>query len=248
MKIVIPMAGLGSRFQIAGYKDLKPFIDVGGRPMVERVIRNIKLNEGDITLVMLAEVYQKYNKVIGQLKKIYGVKTTILSAPTEGTACTVIEAIKYSEDTELIIANCDQLIDIKFVEFINFARKENLDGCLLTFTEKQKSLKWSYAKLDQNNKYVIEVAEKKPISNIATVGIYYFKSSLQFIAATLKMIDANERVNNEFYTCPVYNYYIKKYPKVGIYNIEYAKMIGLGTPEDLNYFIKNQLPLIEKKF
>ena len=39
--ILIPMAGRGSRFEEQGYTDKKPFIDVNGKPMIQRVIENL---------------------------------------------------------------------------------------------------------------------------------------------------------------------------------------------------------------
>ena len=51
------------------------------------------------------------------------------------------------------------------------------------------------------------------------------------------MIINNDRVNNEFYTCPAYNYMIKDNLKVGIFNIEFEQMNGIGTPKDLEKYI-----------
>ena len=85
---------------------------------------------------------------------------------------------------------------------------------------------------------VTEVREKTPISNIATVGIYLFSSGQEFIESNLQMIIENDRVNGEFYTCPIYNYLIKKGKKIGVYSIDSSNMHGLGTPEDLNKYLK----------
>jgi hypothetical protein len=51
------------------------------------------------------------------------------------------------------------------------------------------------------------------------------------------MIEKNIRVNNEFYVCPVFNEAILEDKKIINFNIE--KMWGLGTPEDLNYYLEN---------
>jgi dTDP-glucose pyrophosphorylase len=83
---------------------------------------------------------------------------------------------------------------------------------------------------------VVEVAEKKPISDIATVGIYYWKNGSDYVKYAEQMISKNIRVNNEFYVCPVFNEAINDNKKVKTFNIE--KMWGLGTPEDLEYFLK----------
>ena len=113
----------------------------------------------------------------------------------------------------------------------NFVSKK-VDGGILTF--KAMHPKWSYAKTDKNGN-VCEVAEKKVISNNATVGVYYWKHGEDFVKYAEQMIKKNVRVNNEFYVCPVYNEAIKDKKIIKIKNIE--SMWGLGTPEDLNYFI-----------
>lgn len=137
----------------------------------------------------------------------------------------------------LLIANSDQIIDIKISQFIEDNFNRNLDGSILTFVEPSKNPKWSYAKLNSNN-LVELVKEKKAISDIATVGIYLFTKGSSFVDAAIEMIINNDRVNNEFYSCPVYNYCIKKNKKIGIYNIESSNMNGLGTPEDLKKYLK----------
>ena len=108
------------------------------------------------------------------------------------------------------------------------------DGGMVTF--KATHPKWSFAKLN-NEGLVTEVAEKNPISDIATVGYYYWKSGSDFVKYAEQMIDKDIRVNNEFYVCPVFNEAIKDNKQIRTYNIE--KMWGLGTPEDLKYYIEN---------
>ena len=95
--------------------------------------------------------------------------------------------------------------------------------------------RWSYAKLNEAG-FVSEVAEKKVISNKATVGLYYWKFGSDFVKYAEKMITKNLRVNNEFYVCPVYNQAIEDGKKVIIENVK--SMFGIGTPEDLQGFLK----------
>jgi len=112
-------------------------------------------------------------------------------------------------------------------------RKKNVDGGIVTFISTHP--KWSFVKVDEEG-YVKEVAEKRPISNIATVGIYYFKQGRYFVEAAEKMVKKNVRVNNEFYVAPTYNEMILEGKKILSYPV--AEMRGLGTPEDLQKFMK----------
>ena len=130
------------------------------------------------------------------------------------------------------MANSDQIVDWNSREFIYSMYSKNADGGIATF--KSSHPKWSYAKTDDFNK-VIEVAEKKPISNEATVGIYYWKHGSDFIKYAEQMIEKNLRVNNEFYVCPVFNEAINDNKHV--YTFPVKKMWGIGTPEDLKEYL-----------
>ena len=156
-----------------------------------------------------------------------------LDSVTEGAACTSLLAEKYIDnDKSLIIANSDQFIEWDSSEIMYSIVSSGVDGAILTF--KSTHPKWSYAKVDCNN-FVTEVAEKKPISTNATVGIYYWKKGSDYVKYAKQMIKKNVRVNNEFYICPVYNEAISDGKKIIIKEVK--EMWGLGTPEDLEEFM-----------
>lgn len=238
MNIVIPMAGLGNRFIKAGFDKPKPFIDVLDKPMIVRVLENLKYKDAKYILIARKEHLIQEKTLIDEIKNSFNVKFIGIDKLTEGTACTVLYARKYINNNEpLMIANSDQIIDIDIADFINDSLSRNLDGSILTFIDKEKDPKWSFVKLKDN--LVVEVKEKEAISKFATVGIYFFNKGKIFVESAIDMIIENDRVNNEFYTCPVYNYAIKNGAKIGIYNIEYNQMHGIGTPEDLEKYQKN---------
>lgn len=75
------------------------------------------------------------------------------------------------------------------------------------------------------------------ISNLATVGIYYYKKGSDFVKYAERMISKDIRVNNEFYVCPVFNEFIQDGKKIKTFNAQ--RMWGIGTPEDLKHFLDN---------
>lgn len=238
INIVIPMAGEGSRFSQAGYDKPKPFIDVNGVPMIERVIKNLMIPNCRFILIAREEHIIKEAYLVKEIEKKYNALFIPISKLTEGTACTVLYARKYiNNDEPLLIANSDQIVDIKIEDFINDCFERSLDGSILTFIDKEKNPKWSFAKADKDG-LVTEVKEKEVISDYATVGIYLFAQGKDFVNSTIDMIIENERVNNEFYTCPTYNYAISENKKIGIFNIDHNLMHGIGTPNDLNHYLK----------
>lgn len=237
INIVIPMAGAGSRFAKAGYTKPKPFIDVLGKPMICHVLDNLNIPDSKFILLARKEHYQNEPETIQWIKDNYNVEFVLIDKLTEGAACTVLHAHRLiNNDTPLLIANSDQIVDMNVSDYIKDSEDRNLDGSVLCFVDAELNPKWSFAKID-NNGIILEIKEKQPISEFATVGIYYFAKGNIFVSNAIDMIVRNERVNNEFYVAPVYNYAIASGDRFGIYNIDMSQMHGTGTPEDLDKYI-----------
>lgn len=114
LNIVVPMAGLGSRFAKAGYKDPKPFIDVLGRPMITRVISNLMpLGEHQFYFVCLKDHLTRFPLEKLLKESCLSVKILPINSLTQGPACTVLEAKDFiNNDEPLMVANCDQFIEV----------------------------------------------------------------------------------------------------------------------------------------
>ena len=238
MNILIPMAGLGTRFVSAGYQAPKPLIDVAGKPIIVRVMENLRQPGAAFTLLARREHIDSNKELVAKIQSDFNAIFVPIDMLTEGTACTVLFARSHLDpNEEVVIANSDQIIDDCFTQFLVDAKTRDLDGSILTFIDVELNPKWSFAKIDAEG-LVTEVREKKAISEFATVGIYYFKRADELVNGIIQMIIENDRVNNEFYTCPVYNYLIRQRKKVGIFNIGQSQMHGIGTPEDLNAYLK----------
>ncbi len=240
VNIVIPMAGRGSRFAERGYAFPKPLIEIKKMPMIQVVVNNLKLRgKHRFIFICQRDHYDKYSLDILLNNIAPDCEIKVIDGVTEGAACTVLLAKEYFDnDEELIIANSDQYIDTDINEFVEKARTAKADGSIMTFPSFHP--KWSYAKTDKTG-HVVEVAEKKPISNNATVGVYYFKKGSDFVKSAEQMIMKDARVNNEFYVCPVYNEAIANGLKTIIYSIKPDQMYGLGTPEDLEAFLRSEI-------
>ena len=235
LNVLIPMAGAGSRFTNAGYTFPKPLIEVRGKSMIQVVVDNIGL-DANYHFVVQKEHREKYNLDTMLNLIAENCKVIEVDGVTEGAACTALLAKKFINNNQpLFFANSDQWVDWDPVEFMYKMQETKSDGGIVTFEANHP--KWSFAKTN-NNGIVTEVAEKKPISTNATVGYYYWKHGSDFVKYAEEMIIKNIRVNNEFYVCPVYNQAIEDGK---IIRISRAKaMWGLGTPEDLDYYVKNK--------
>lgn len=239
LNIVLPIAGRGSRFAKEGYTLPKPLIPIHGYPMIQVVTENLKPTiPHRFIYICQKEHIEKYD-LENKLRSYTGEDNTVvipIDYMTEGQVCTVLVAKDYiNNDDALMSANADQWVDIDINDYLSDMEKRNLDGLIMTM--KSSDPKWSFAKNDENG-FVVETAEKKPISDDATVGIFNFKHGSDLVRAAEQMIKDDIRVNNEFYTCPCYNYLIKEGKKIGVYGIgeEYHGMYGLGIPHDLKWF------------
>jgi dTDP-glucose pyrophosphorylase len=245
LNIVIPMAGLGSRFANAGYSLPKPLIEVHGTPMIRLVIENVRpaVPHRFVFICQNAHIaaFDLKNKLQAWAP---GSAVIGLDGLTEGAACTVLTARDHiDQDAPLMIANSDQYVDIAITPYVEAMGARGLDGLIMTMQADDP--KWSFAGLDDNN-LVTRVVEKEVISSHATVGIYNFRSGKDFVAAADRMIAKNLRVNNEFYVAPVYNEMIASGARIGVHDIgaEGSGMYGLGIPADLDAFLA--LPLSHK--
>jgi len=234
LNILIPMAGAGSRFQQAGYTFPKPLIEVNNKPMIQVVVDNLNIDANYIYVVQKSH-REKYNLDTMLNLITPGCKIIEVNELTEGAACTALLAKDYiNTDSPLFFANSDQFVEWDSNEFMYKMQESDCDGGIVTF--KATHPKWSFARIDDNG-FVTEVAEKNPISDNATVGFYYWKHGSDFVKYAEQMIEKDIRVNNEFYVCPVYNQAIEDCKKIRIF--ESGKMWGLGTPEDLNFYLEN---------
>lgn len=234
LNVLIPMAGAGSRFEKAGYDLPKPLIEINKKSMIQIVVENLNI-DANYTYVVQKSHREKFN-LDNVLNKITpGCNIVETDGVTEGAACTALLAKKIIDnENPLFFANSDQYVEWNSNEFLYKMQETQVDGGIVTF--KAFHPKWSFVKINKEG-FVVEVAEKKPISDIATVGYYYWKRGRDFVEFAEEMINKNIRVNNEFYVCPVFNQAIEKNKKIITY--EAKQMWGLGTPEDLEIFLDN---------
>lgn len=234
LNVLIPMAGAGSRFENAGYTFPKPLIDVNGEPMIKVIVENLNIDANFIYIVQKTH-REKYN--LDTLLNLITPNCQIVEVDgvTQGAAVTTLLAKNLiNNEQPLLISNSDQYVEWNSNEFLYKVYETKLDAAILTF--KSTHPKWSFVKCDELG-YVTEVAEKKPISDKATVGIYYWSKGSDYVRYAEQMISKNIRTNNEFYVCPVFNEAIEDKKRIKTYDVE--KMFGLGTPEDLKFYLEN---------
>jgi NDP-sugar pyrophosphorylase family protein len=242
LQIVVPMAGRGSRFADAGYDRPKPLIDVAGRTMIDRVVENLRPSRPHRFVFLVLAEHAAQHDVARHLDEIAPACAVVeVSSVTEGAACTVLLAEpEVADDEPLLIANSDQWIKGGIGPFLDAWDEKRDDGFIMTM--RADDPKWSFIRFGPAGE-VVEVVEKVVVSEEATVGVYAFVRASEFFDGARAMIEADERVNGEFYVAPVYNQLIRAGRTIGFHNVgsERDGMHGLGTPADLEEFMRSVL-------
>lgn len=233
VNIVIPMAGLGSRFPRDKYYLPKPLIDVNGRPMITRALESLDI-DGQYHFILRNDEFLKITKDVIS-KTVKNPNFVIVDQTTEGPACSVLLFKEFiNNDDELVTANCDQIMEWSSKLFFHNVRL--YDGAVVTYySDTDKN---SYVKLDRQGR-AIQFAEKEVISNISLNGIHYWKKGSDFVESAESMMAANDRApNGEFYIAPTYNYMISAGKEIGIFHIPIEQHHAVGVPIDLERFLK----------
>jgi len=235
INIVIPMAGAGSRFQVAGYNVPKPFIEFRGKMMIEHVLTSFEGIEANYILVLQEKFLLEQKTQLEKLKLKYALDFVTVPKLTMGAAVTALAAHKkINSKYDIIFADSDNIFppdDIS--DFINFARKNDLSGALLTINSDNPC--YSYAKVNSNGQF-IETKEKEVISNHAITGVYYFKTVNEFRDSVIDLIVESDLSKGEFYMSNVFNHLKKLGGKIGVFDIKHFDCVG--TPKQLEEYIK----------
>tara|TARA_Y100000593_G_scaffold16106_1_gene31799 strand:+ start:25584 stop:26312 length:729 start_codon:yes stop_codon:yes gene_type:complete len=234
INILIPMAGLGSRFREVGVSIPKYNIDIFGKTMIERATDSFISEESRFIFITL----NSDDKTVEKLNSI-GKDSVVLdiSELTDGSVSSCLVAKEYiNNNEELLITNCDQILYWNFQDFLSYCRVLDTEGVIVTYESSEE--KNSYAKID-NKGNIIEVKEKEIISNLALNGVHYWKSGSLFVKSAEEMIKNEDRnINGEYSVGPTYNYLIRRGNKVKNFHLSSSQNHLIGTPKDLKIFME----------
>ena len=229
INVVIVAAGRGQRFAPTSAMTPKPLITARGRPIMFWAIEGLALNGRHMFVIRREAAQAGLTHAIREIKP--SCTFVLLDATTEGSACSALTAIEsMPRNTPVLISNCDQYIDYDKAAFLAAIDKSGVDGAVLTFTSIEP--RWSFAAVHAGR--VMQVVAKRAVSDVALVGVYYWRRAGDFVRSARAMIAANARVENEFFVCPVYNGAIAAGANVIAFPVR--TMTPLGTPEDIVAF------------
>ena len=232
----MPMAGKGLRLVDAGFEKPKPLVEIKNKTIMEWSINSLNLDEKFIFCTKQEHI-EKF-EIDSKLREIINdCEIVPISYDTHGTVDTILNARKLIDnDEELLITDADHYVEWDHEFFNQNIRKRDIDGCTMVYPKPKINEAYSFVKLDDDG-FVIESAEKIPISSIATVGIHYFKKGSDFVKYADEMIRRNLTVKNEYYVTPVFNIFVENNKK--IVTMPVKQMWPLGSKDELNDFLLN---------
>lgn len=237
MNIILLMGGSSEAFREAGYLYPKSLIEIAGKPIVQHIVESLTTLSalgGQLIVAVRHDENAQYHitavvELLNPTAKIFEIR-----GETAGAACSALLAIDWIDNDEpLIIINGDQIITADITLAIRRFRECSLDGGIIVFNDVHP--RWSFVKCGVDG-LVIEAAEKRPISNMATAGFYYFRSGKSFVKATESMILKGAVVNGLFYVCPVYNELILQNQRIGTHLIGKHQYVSLASPHEVEWF------------
>lgn len=238
MNIIVLMAGPGNDFELKGYVYPRYLLEINGESIIQRVMDSLKDLQAKMSFVIRKEEDDK--AYIGSTLNLLSPQCHIykVSGLTKGAVCSALFAIDSIDNgDELLIINGDQWIKNGIVQAIDHFRKNKEEGGIVVFRSVHP--RWSFVALDEEG-YVNETSEKRPISDMATAGCYYFRQGKDFVEAAFNTIRKDVNYNGSYYICSTYNELVLAQKKVGVYEISKKDYVSFATPQMYENYLTNK--------
>ena len=241
MKIIIPMSGVGARFAAAGYKALKPLIDVDGMPIIEHVV-NLFPGETDIVFICNKEHLATTNMRDILLAICPTAQIVGIDPHKKGPVYAVSKVLDLIDDQEEVIVNyCDFSTYWDYKDFLAVVRNAGADGSIPSYRGFHPHMLHSpnYAFIKEENKWLEVIKEKEPfttnrMAEYASNGTYYFKKGAYIKKYFPELMALDHHINGEYYVSLVYNLLKRDGLKTLVYEVQH--MLQWGTPQDLEEY------------
>jgi len=240
LNVLILMSGSSQPFKDAGFVFPKNLVEVAGKPLVQRVLEQLAcLRAADARFLCVIRRDENVKHHTGAVIHLIDPTAVVveLRGNTSGAACSALMAVDHiNNENPLVIVNGDQLLEADLVAAVCEFQNRKLDGGIIVFEDLHP--RWSFVKCDEYGR-VVETAEKRPISRLATAGFYYFLQGRDFVLAATEMIKKDAHVNGLFYVCPAFNELILRQRDIGVHKIPRSAYRSLAAPADIHAFEAN---------
>jgi dTDP-glucose pyrophosphorylase len=230
MRLVVLMAGDSGLFEVGGARYPKNLVEIDGEPLVQRVIDGLApiIEAADHAIFMVRDEEHRRHHT-GDVIRLLVPDAEVIAVPElkSGAACTALHAIGHiARDESLLVVNGDQVVEADLAEIVAEFERRDYDAGVVTFDAVHP--RWSYVRTGPDG-LVVEAAEKRPISRLATAGVYWFANGGQFLDSTTAMIRKDASVEGVFYICPVFNEVILAGGRIGTHHIDRDRYHSLAS-------------------
>jgi beta-phosphoglucomutase-like phosphatase (HAD superfamily)/molybdopterin-guanine dinucleotide biosynthesis protein A len=237
MNIIFPLGGKGERFKNNGYDLPKPLIKIFDKEMIFYVLDNLNFNNNDKIFIIYYNL-TKYDFEYMILKKYPFINFIKLHKQTNGASETIMigleQIIKITNNKKCLILDCDTFYT---QDVLSMYRNINSNAVFYTFNTDFNPI-YSYIKLNDEHK-IVEIIEKVKISDNANTGIYCFEDINDLYFYSSKVVNNNITFKGECYTSCIIDQMIKDNKIFKGIEVEQKLVFNLGTPEQLNTYLKN---------
>lgn len=233
INILLPVVGQSIFFK--DYYFPKLMLEINDETILEKVVKNYNTIKDKHFIFIFNHKECVEFHLDESARLITEPENTVITLKnnTGGALCTCLLAVKeINNDSPLIIANSDQLIDVNYQDVVNYFDNNGYDAGVITFPSIHP--RWSYIRLDNEN--IVEIAEKRPLSKHAIAGFYYFKHGSDFVNIAKKTIMKENSLNGVYYIAPALNELILTGKKVGYYEVEKNKYHSFYSPEKIGMY------------
>jgi dTDP-glucose pyrophosphorylase len=229
MRTLMLAAGGSQAYADAGFYFPKNLAEVAGRPLIQHAIEHLGSLAANGRLVVAISGDENRRFHTGRVVRLIEPTAQVVEVgETSGAACTALIAIDHiAEDEPLLIVSADAIVTADLDEIVAGFIHRGLDGGVVVFEGVHP--RWSYVRVDEDG-LVIEASEKRPISRMATAGIYWFARGRDFVESAMSMISKDASVDDKFFVCPTINEMVLRSRRVGIHEIDRIRYHSLHDP------------------
>ncbi|MBQ8160674.1 MAG: glycosyltransferase family 2 protein [Clostridia bacterium] len=232
VNVLLPSMGTSVFFKDVFFP--KPLYEIEGKTMLELMVENYQsVGDRRFIFVFSEEDCQSFHldlsvKILEPTSEVIRLRNQ-----TAGALCTCLMAVDFiNNDTPLIIANSDQIIDVDYSEVLRHFDKIQADAGIITFPSIHP--RWSYAK--KQGDHVIEVEEKRPLSRDAIAGLFYYKKGSDYVKAAKQVLVKQNCLDGKYYISASMNELILMGKKVGYFDIDKEQYGSFYSPAKIEEY------------
>ena len=191
MKVVIPLAGLGKRMRPHTHSKAKPMVRLAGRPILGHLLEWVDGDHVD-EIILIISPHQTDVEAYARSATNKPVRIVVQDQP-RGQADAIARTAPFVDGPVLIVFS-DTLADVTFEHLAN------VDGDGLIYVKEIPDPSRMGIIVVEDNR-IVDMIEKpeNPVSNLATIGMYFFQKNADLYSTIDRVLAAPPRLQGEYF-------------------------------------------------